>query len=82
MFTYSTLNSENKNFDLKSSPNHMLCRFSIDLFALKKCRILHIENLTCNLKDSGINLLLNIALINSILPIILKYEIKKKRWGQ
>ena len=32
------------------------CRFSIDLFALKKCRILHIENLTSNKKFSGIKL--------------------------
>ena len=35
----------------------MLCRFSIDLFALKKCRILHIENLTSNKKISGIKFL-------------------------
>ena len=47
--------------------------FSIDLLALKKCRILHIENLTSNEKNSAINLLMNIELINSILSI--KFEI-------
>ena len=31
----------------------MPCRFSNDLFALKKCRILHIENLTSNKKKFG-----------------------------
>ena len=50
----------------------MLNRFSNDLFALKKCRILHIENLTSNNKNSGIKLLMNIALINLILPNIFK----------
>ena len=58
----------------------MLCRFSIDLFALKKYRILHIDNLTSNKKKSGIKLSMNIALITSILFSILKYEIKK--WDQ
>ena len=53
----------------------MLGGFSNDLFAPKKCPILHIENLTSNKNDSGIKLLMNIALINSILPTILKYEI-------
>ena len=47
--------------------------FSNDLLALKKCRILHIENLTSNEKNSAINLLMNIELINSILSI--KFEI-------
>ena len=31
----------------------MLCRFSNDLFALKKSRILHIENLISNKKKIG-----------------------------
>ena len=54
----------------------MLNSFSNDLFALKKCRILHTKNLTRNDKKSGIKLLINIALIYSILPwaTILKYE--------
>ena len=39
-------------------------RFSNDLFALKKSRILHIENLTSNKKISGIKLLMNIVLIS------------------
>ena len=34
----------------------MQCRFSIDLFALEKYRILHIENLTSNKYNSGIKL--------------------------
>ena len=59
----------------------MLCRFSIDLFALKKYRILHIENLTSNRKISGIRLLMNRAMINSILPTILKFKIRKKGSG-
>ena len=54
------------------------CRFSIDLFALKKCRILHIKNLTSSKNNSGIKLFMNIALINLILSTILKYEIKIK----
>ena len=31
----------------------MSCRFSNNLFALKKCRILHNENLTSNKKKFG-----------------------------
>ena len=54
----------------------MLCRFSIDTSALKKCRILHMEHLTSNKKDSGIKFLMNIILINYTLPAFLKYEIK------
>ena len=41
----------------------MPCRFSNDLFALKECRILHIENLTSNNFFPGIKLLMNIVLI-------------------
>ena len=58
----------------------MLCRFSIDFFALKKCSILHIENWTSNKKKSGIKLLINKSMINPIFPTLLKYEIEK--WGQ
>ena len=50
------LNSENKFYDQTFLPI-MLCRFSINLFALKKCRILHSENLTSNKKISGIKFL-------------------------
>ena len=39
-------------------------KFLNDLFALKKCCILHIENLTSNKKNSGIKLLMNIVLIS------------------
>ena len=39
-------------------------RFLNDLFALKKCRIVHIENLTTNKKISGIKLFMNIVLIS------------------
>ena len=53
----------------------MHCRFSNDLFALKKCRILDIENSTSNKKISDIKLLMNTVLINKILPAFLKYEI-------
>ena len=55
-------------------------KFSNDLFALKKCCILHIENLTVNKKNSGIKLLMNIVLISYLLHTFLKYEIKN--WGQ
>ena len=55
----------------------MLCRISNDLFALKKCRILHIEYLTSN-KKSGIKLLANKVLISKLLPAFLKL----KKWGQ
>ena len=43
------LNSKNKANDLKILPI-MFCKFSNDYFALKKCRILHIKNLTSNKK--------------------------------
>ena len=36
-------------------------RFSNNLFAQKKCRILHIENLLSNKKNSGIKLLITNA---------------------
>ena len=49
-----------KNFQI------MPCRFSNVLFALKKCRILLIENLTSN-KKSGIKLLTNKVLISLVL---------------
>ena len=55
----------------------MPCRFSNDHFALKKCRILHIENVTSNKKKkSGIKLLMNIVLISYLLHTFLKYEKK------
>ena len=47
------LNSENKTYDLKKIIPVMFCRFSIDLSALKKCPILHIENLTSKKKKIG-----------------------------
>ena len=37
------LNSENKTYDQKKILPIILCRFSIDLFALKKCRFAHSE---------------------------------------
>ena len=43
---------------------------------LKKCRILHIENLTSNKNLSVIKLFMNIALVDSMFPTILKYGIK------
>ena len=55
-------------------------RFSNDLFALKKCRSLRIENLTSNKRNSGIKLLMKIMLISQLLHTFLKYEIKN--WGQ
>ena len=43
----------------------MPCRFSNDLFALEKFRILHIENQTRNVKKNpGIKLLMKIVLIS------------------
>ena len=47
------LNNENKTYDQKKSLPIMLCRFSIDFFAQKKCSILHIENWTSNKKKIG-----------------------------
>ena len=52
-------------------------RFSNDLFALKKCRILHIENLTCNKKIVLIKLLMNIVLISKLLHIYMFEKLKK-----
>ena len=46
---------------IQNSSNHALY-ISNDLFALKKRRILHIEYLTSNKKNSGIKLLTNIVL--------------------
>ena len=42
-------------------------RFSNDLFALNKCRNLHIENLTSHQQNSGVKLLMNIELISWLL---------------
>ena len=53
----------------------MLCTISNDFFALKKCRILHIENLTSSKQNSGIKLLKNIKVISQKMPEFLKYEI-------
>ena len=65
------LNRKKKTYDLKKIPI-MLCRFSNELFfAVKKCRILHIEYLASNKKISDIKLL-----ISQIQPAFFKYEIK------
>ena len=42
--------SENKSKTKKILPNHD-CRFSNDLFPLKKCCFLHIGNITSNKKN-------------------------------
>ena len=52
MLFYSMLNRGNKTYDSKILPI-MLCRFSNDLFAQKKCRILHNEYLTSRKKKYG-----------------------------
>ena len=62
-------------FVIKKTLPIMICRYSNDLFALKKWRILHIENLTRNKKKFGYQALNE--LISSILPTFLKYEIEK-----
>ena len=62
MLFYSKPNSE-EQLMIKKFLLIMSCRFSNDLFALMKCRILHIENLTIK-KKSGIKLLMNIVLIS------------------
>ena len=57
------LNSKIETYDKKkTSTNHALY-ISNDIFALKKCRILHKDNLTSNNKNSGIKVLINIELI-------------------
>ena len=71
MLFYSMKNSENKKI-LQIMP----CRFSNDLFKLKKCRILDIENLTSSSICSGIKLSMNIVLISVMMPSFLKNEIK------
>ena len=76
MLFFSMLNSENKTYDLKKVLPIMLCRFSNELFALKKYRILHIEYLTRYLKNSGIKLLTNIVLNRYLLLAFLKNKIK------
>ena len=73
------LNSGNKTYD-KNILQIMPYRFSNDLFALKKCRILHIENLISNGIFSGIKLSMSIVLTSQIVPAFLKYEIII--WGQ
>ena len=60
MLFYCKLKSENKTYDKKILPI-MPRRFSNNLFAQKKCRILHIENLQSNKKKSGIKLLITNA---------------------
>ena len=47
-------------FTIKKILPTMPVTFLNDLFALMKCRILIIENLTINKKNSGIKLLMNI----------------------
>ena len=49
MLFYSKLNCENKTYDFKFLLI-MPHRFSNDLFALEKCRILYIDNLTSKKK--------------------------------
>ena len=51
----------------KNSTNHALY-ISNNIFAFKKLRVLHKDNLTNNNKNSGIKLLINIELICQILP--------------
>ena len=55
--------SENKSKTKKILPNHD-CRFSNDLFPLKKCCILHIGNITSNKKKKSIKVLMNIVLMS------------------
>ena len=62
MLFYSKLNSKHKTSDKKTLTIKPY-RFPNDLFALKKCSILHIANLSSNKKISGIKLLMNIMLI-------------------
>ena len=59
---------EKKPYDFKNSPNH----------AQRNCRIVHIENLTSNKRNSGFKRLLNKVLISKLLHTFLKY----KKWGQ
>lgn len=50
-------------------------RYLNDLFAYKKCRIFHIENLTNNKKKRVSSLKINILLYSNMLHVFLKYEI-------
>lgn len=68
------------NGEIKFMIQVMPCRFSNDLFKLKKCRILDIENLTSSSICWGIKLSMNIVLISVMMPSFLKNEIKI--WGQ
>ena len=53
MLFYSVLHSENKTYDSQMSPNHAL--YICHIFALKKCHILDIENLTSEKKNKNKN---------------------------
>ena len=74
MLFYTMLNSE-KNHTIKKILLIMPGKLLNDHFALMKCRILHIENLTSNMKISGIKLSINIVRIIYLLHTFLKYEI-------
>ena len=76
-FFYSMLNIENKIYDQKCF-NIVACRISNHLLALKKCRILHIENLSSKEKKSGIKLLMKIMQVCFLLIAFLKHEIENK----
>ena len=71
------LNCKHKTYDKKNSPNHAVY-ISNDLFALKKCYILHIGNLTSNKTFPGIKLFMNIVLINQFFHTFLEYEINNR----
>ena len=52
----------------------MRYRYSNDFFALRKCRVLQIVNLTSNNNFSGIKLLMNIMQVSFLLHAFLQYE--------
>ena len=54
MLFFPNLDSKNKPNDLKNVPI-VPCRFSNDLFTLKKCRILHIEKAIKNFGFQAFN---------------------------
>ena len=67
------LNSKKKTYDKKCLQIKRY-RYSNDFFALRKCRVLHIVNLTSNDNFSGIKLLMNIMQVSFLLHAFLQYE--------
>ena len=72
------LNRENRTYNKSSSLNHAHYSFKWP-FALTKCHFAY-SKFNLQYKKSGIKLVINIVLINHILPGFL--DTKQQKWGQ